>query len=66
MEDVSEEDYNSEDEAINLKKEQERESAAKANLTVQKVAEDILEQILQIVIEAHDPTKVYKYDIVDN
>jgi hypothetical protein len=60
-EDVSEEDYNSEDAS------EEKEIVdVKRDITVQQVANEIFEQILNVIFEAHDPNHVYKYDIVDN
>lgn len=35
-------------------------------ITVQDVAGEIFEQILKVIFEAHDPTQIYKYEIVDN
>lgn len=36
------------------------------DLTVQDVAKEIFDQILSVIFEAHDPSQVYKYEIVDN
>ena len=61
MEDESE-DYQSE---ISQEK-SERSATQIKDLTVQDVANEIFEQILNVIFEAHDPTQIYKYDIVDN
>lgn len=61
-EDLSEEDYESEDE----QKDQQAESEEKPELTVQGMINELFEQILKVVFEAHDPEQIYKYDIVDN
>ena len=61
-EDLSEEDYVSEDE----QKDPPAEAEDKPEITVQGMINDLLEQILKVVFEAHDPEQIYKYDIVDN
>lgn len=27
---------------------------------------ELFDQILNVIFEAHDPTRIYKYDIIDN
>ena len=61
-ENVSEEDYDSEE----AKSEPERAPDTKKDMTVQEVALELFEQILNVIFEAHDPTHIYKYDIIDN
>ena len=61
LEDESE-DYMSE---VSLEK-HDQTSAQVKDLTVQDVASEIFDQILNVIFEAHDPTQIYKYEIVDN
>lgn len=63
VEDVSEEDYNSEDEdAAN----EEDKAGEEKDLTVQEVVNEFIDQMLNVIFEADDPNHVYKYDIIDN
>jgi len=61
VEDVSEEDYTSEESSG-----PENNLPIVKDMSVQEVANEIFEQILNVIFEAHDPNHVYKYEIVDN